>query len=149
MPAARESRISIWQSGWGDDKAQLREMWCERVWRKDWLSKYIFSWGTCDDFCKRVLNFFVDNFPNVFKKIQLWTSSKNKWMRRASSVSFIPSLPLLELQNTISYYKTVWYRNCNIHYQSIWFVPGLKRHGYHGCIILILSILIHHVFFEN
>lgn len=56
-----------------------------------WLSEYIFSWGTCDDFCKRVLNHFADHYPNVFEKIQSWTPSENKWVRRASAVSFITS----------------------------------------------------------
>jgi 3-methyladenine DNA glycosylase AlkD len=56
-----------------------------------WLSEYIFSWGTCDDFCKRVLNHFVDRYPGVFARIQAWTSSENKWVRRASAVSLITS----------------------------------------------------------
>lgn len=56
-----------------------------------WLSEYIFSWGTCDDFCKRVLNHFADRCPNVFEKIQLWTFSENKWERGVSAVSFITS----------------------------------------------------------
>lgn len=51
----------------------------------------MFSWGTRDDFCRRVLNDFADHYPGVLEETQLWTSSESKWVRRASAVSFITS----------------------------------------------------------
>lgn len=56
-----------------------------------WLHQYIFSWGTCDDFCKRVLNPYLEKDPSMIPRICAWTQSSNPWVRRASAVVFIRS----------------------------------------------------------
>ncbi len=56
-----------------------------------WLREYIFSWGTCDDFCKRVLNPLFQRDLGLFPRIRRWTESEGKWVRRASAVAFIRS----------------------------------------------------------
>ena len=58
---------------------------------EQWLHRYIFSWGTCDDFCKRVLNPFWEADCGLFPRIREWTRAKGKWIRRASAVIFIKS----------------------------------------------------------
>jgi 3-methyladenine DNA glycosylase AlkD len=56
-----------------------------------WLNQYVFSWGTCDDFCKRALNPMIERYPSLTSRLKEWTESPNKWVRRASAVSFIRS----------------------------------------------------------
>ncbi len=54
-----------------------------------WLYQYVFSWGTCDDLCKRVLNPLVEKYPSLFDTVMKWTASEIAWVRRASAVSLI------------------------------------------------------------
>ena len=54
-----------------------------------WLHEHIFSWGTCDDFCRWVLNPLVEADIGLFPVIRGWTESANTWVRRASAVAFI------------------------------------------------------------
>ena len=56
-----------------------------------WLKKYVINWALCDDFCTHSLHYFMLQFPQTIPKIKKWTSSKNKWVRRAAAVSFISS----------------------------------------------------------
>lgn len=56
-----------------------------------WLDKYVDTWGSCDDFCTHAFGYHLSIFPEFISKIHLWTSSKNKWKRRASAVIFIYS----------------------------------------------------------
>jgi 3-methyladenine DNA glycosylase AlkD len=57
-----------------------------------WLKKYITNWGTCDDLCVHILGYFLFQYPEFLKKTELWAKSKNRWLRRASTVSLIYSL---------------------------------------------------------
>lgn len=54
-----------------------------------WLYKYIHHWGTCDQFCYRILNPFVDNYPQLFENVLLWAESSQTYVRRAAPVSLI------------------------------------------------------------
>lgn len=56
-----------------------------------WLKNYVNNWAKCDVFCTHTINYFVQNYPAVVPKIKKWTSSKNRWLRRAAAVSFIGS----------------------------------------------------------
>jgi len=56
-----------------------------------WLKNYITCWGSCDDFCKRVINPFLESYDGLYEVIVSWTKSENIWVRRASLVSFIKS----------------------------------------------------------
>lgn len=53
------------------------------------FTQYIDNWAKCDDFCLKVLSHFIVKYPEFRKEIQSWTSSKNRWQRRISAVSFI------------------------------------------------------------
>lgn len=54
-----------------------------------WLHKYVSNWAMCDDFSARIINYYVLNYPAVIPTIRSWTKSGNRWLRRASAVSFL------------------------------------------------------------
>jgi len=54
-----------------------------------WLKKYIKNWGKTDDFCLHLIHPLIEQYPELIKNIKSWTHSSNRWLRRASAVSFI------------------------------------------------------------
>nr|MBN2276630.1 DNA alkylation repair protein [candidate division Zixibacteria bacterium] len=54
-----------------------------------WLKKYVDNWGTCDHIGIGILGPMVLRFPELTVRIKKWTSSKNRWVRRASAVALI------------------------------------------------------------
>lgn len=56
---------------------------------ENWLKKYVNNWAKCDVLCTHTINYFIQNYPVVIPRIKKWTSSKNRWVRRAAAVSFI------------------------------------------------------------
>lgn len=54
-----------------------------------WMNCYIDSWWTCDQFCYRVLNPFVDKYLQLFDNILVWANSDKTYIRRAAAVSLI------------------------------------------------------------
>ena len=54
-----------------------------------WLYRYIDGWGRCDQFCYRVLNPFVDKYPELFTHVMKWTRAEQTYVRRAAPVSLI------------------------------------------------------------
>ncbi len=56
-----------------------------------WLKKYINNWSKCDDFCTHTLGYMVETYPNLIRQVKIWTNSSNRWLRRASAVTFIIS----------------------------------------------------------
>ncbi|MFH1286259.1 MAG: DNA alkylation repair protein [Candidatus Magasanikbacteria bacterium] len=54
-----------------------------------WLKKYVDNWAFCDDFCTHTLGEFITDFPEFVPNAKAWHTSKNRWLRRASAVSFI------------------------------------------------------------
>ncbi|MCB9799110.1 DNA alkylation repair protein [Candidatus Nomurabacteria bacterium] len=54
-----------------------------------WLKKYVSNWALCDDLCTRNIGYLIFRFPEVIPKVVQWSQGKNKWLRRASAVSFI------------------------------------------------------------
>lgn len=54
-----------------------------------WLKKYVDNWAKCDDFCTHVIGALILKFPKLISKLEKWTQSKNRWLRRAATVSFI------------------------------------------------------------
>ena len=57
-----------------------------------WLQKYVDDWTDCDDFCTHTLGAFLLQHPNFLSQVEAWTSSQNRWVRRASAVSLIYGL---------------------------------------------------------
>lgn len=56
---------------------------------QQWLNKYVTNWAICDDLSTHLFGFYIDKFPEIIPRIKLWAKSKNRWVRRASAVSFI------------------------------------------------------------
>lgn len=54
-----------------------------------WLKNYITNWAHCDDFCTHAFGNLITEFSELYPKIIKWTSSKNRWLRRASAVIMI------------------------------------------------------------
>ncbi len=88
----------LWQSGWYEeglvaivwaskmkDKYEKKEMGMfER-----WLKKYVKNWAHCDVFCTSSVGHLIMVYPEYLKKLDGWTRSKNRWLRRAAAVSLI------------------------------------------------------------
>ncbi len=54
-----------------------------------WLKTYIDNWAHDDDFCSHVLGVILFQYPDLVPNVMKWTTSKNRWVRRAAAVSFI------------------------------------------------------------
>jgi 3-methyladenine DNA glycosylase AlkD len=54
-----------------------------------WVDKYITNWASCDTFCNHTLGAFIDMYPEYIQEVKKWSHSNNRWMRRASAVTFI------------------------------------------------------------
>ncbi|MCK4548424.1 MAG: DNA alkylation repair protein [Candidatus Eisenbacteria sp.] len=55
-----------------------------------WLARnYCDSWAIVDALCPSILGTVIDNHPPVIPKVLRWTRSRNRWLRRASAVSFV------------------------------------------------------------
>lgn len=59
---------------------------------QSWLKKHVHNWGACDSLCCGALGGFVYQFPEFIPKVKKWTSSNNRWFRRASAVVMITLL---------------------------------------------------------
>jgi 3-methyladenine DNA glycosylase AlkD len=71
---------------------------------KRWVEKYVDNWAKCDDFCTHSLGFLINRYPELSKDLWLWTKSKNRWVKRASAVSYI--YPVNKPKNIIWIMKT-------------------------------------------
>ena len=58
---------------------------------RGWVEKYVTNWASCDTFCNHTVGEFVEIYPEFIEGLKQWTSSNNRWMKRASSVSLIIS----------------------------------------------------------
>lgn len=54
-----------------------------------WINSYVTNWATCDTFCNHTMGDFIDKWPEYITNLKSWTSSPNRWVRRASAVSLI------------------------------------------------------------
>jgi len=54
-----------------------------------WVNKYINNWAKCDSLCNHAVGALVSQFPYLVKNLKQWTTSKNRWVRRAAAVSLI------------------------------------------------------------
>jgi 3-methyladenine DNA glycosylase AlkD len=57
---------------------------------RDWLlADYCNSWALVDILCPASVGALLEKFPDLVTEIKAWTKSPNRWVRRASIVSFI------------------------------------------------------------
>jgi 3-methyladenine DNA glycosylase AlkD len=54
-----------------------------------WVQTYVDNWASCDTLCNHTVGAFVEMYPDHVSKLKTWALSKNRWMRRAASVSLI------------------------------------------------------------
>ncbi|NLF88648.1 DNA alkylation repair protein [Candidatus Bathyarchaeota archaeon] len=54
-----------------------------------WIDTYISNWAECDGFCNHTIGDLIDKFPEIVPEVKSWAKSQNRWMKRASAVSFI------------------------------------------------------------
>ena len=89
------------QTGYGEEHGiafiwafNLKEQYtsADFVLFESWLERYVTNWGACDHLCCSVLGDFLHRFPQYMKKVQSWTRSDNRWVRRASAVILIYSI---------------------------------------------------------
>jgi 3-methyladenine DNA glycosylase AlkD len=56
---------------------------------KGWIECYINNWAKCDGFCNHTIGDILQKYPETAKEVSSWSSSQNRWLKRASAVSFI------------------------------------------------------------
>jgi 3-methyladenine DNA glycosylase AlkD len=75
---------------------------------KHWIECYINNWAKCDGFCNHTVGDMVQKYPEIVAEIKSWTQSANRWMKRASAVSFIiPAKQGLFLKDAIEIANTL------------------------------------------
>ena len=56
---------------------------------KGWIERYINNWAKCDGFCNHAVGDLIQKYPEIVDEVKSWSKSQNRWLRRASAVSFI------------------------------------------------------------
>jgi Predicted DNA alkylation repair enzyme len=56
---------------------------------QNWINRYVDNWATCDSFCNHTMGEFIVKYPQFIGDLREFTSSDNRWMRRAAAVSLI------------------------------------------------------------
>ena len=54
-----------------------------------WIKNYVSNWASCDTLCNHTVGEFLEMYPIKISVLKEWATSKNRWVRRASSVSLI------------------------------------------------------------
>ena len=54
-----------------------------------WIDTYVNNWASCDTLCNHTMGAFIEMYPAYLSRLKQFTSSDNRWMRRASAVSLI------------------------------------------------------------
>jgi 3-methyladenine DNA glycosylase AlkD len=57
-----------------------------------WLGQYVHDWGPCDNFCTHAFGALILHYPGCLSKVLTWTTSENRWFRRAAAVIMIYSV---------------------------------------------------------
>jgi len=53
------------------------------------VKTYVSNWASCDTFCNHTVGSFIEMYPTYIEKLKDWSKSSNRWVKRASAVSFI------------------------------------------------------------
>ncbi len=56
---------------------------------EEWIDTYVNNWASCDTLCNHTVGEFIEMYPEYLSRIKKFTTSENRWMRRASAVSLI------------------------------------------------------------
>ncbi len=67
-----------------------------------WIENYVNNWASCDSLCNHTLGEYMEMFPHKIDVLKRWTSSDNRWMKRAAAVSLIIPLAKDYFMTTLS-----------------------------------------------
>ena len=57
---------------------------------KEWLAKnYLANWASVDIFCPEIMGTLLLRYPELVMEIKTWPNHPNRWVKRASIVSFL------------------------------------------------------------
>jgi len=56
---------------------------------REWIINYVNNWASCDTLCNHSMGTLLEMYPENVQQLKFWTSSGNRWMRRAAAVSLI------------------------------------------------------------
>jgi 3-methyladenine DNA glycosylase AlkD len=56
---------------------------------ENWLNNYVNNWAKCDTLYNHTIGSFVEKYPRYIANLKGWTSSENRWLRRASAVTLV------------------------------------------------------------
>lgn len=54
-----------------------------------WVEKYFTNWAMVDVFFNHSMADLIEKFPGLIHELKKWTTSKNRWVKRAAAVTFI------------------------------------------------------------
>jgi 3-methyladenine DNA glycosylase AlkD len=54
-----------------------------------WLGDYVSNWAHTDSIAPHVFGELLEKYPSLTESIFEWTKSDNRWMRRASAVTYV------------------------------------------------------------
>jgi 3-methyladenine DNA glycosylase AlkD len=54
-----------------------------------WLSEYVNNWAHTDSIAPHIFGELVGKYPHLTERVFKWTESSNRWMRRASAVTYV------------------------------------------------------------
>ncbi|MFH1258092.1 MAG: DNA alkylation repair protein [Candidatus Micrarchaeota archaeon] len=54
-----------------------------------WVDDHVDNWANCDNLCNHAVAACVEKYPALLDELKKWTSSENRWKRRAAAVTLI------------------------------------------------------------
>ncbi len=54
-----------------------------------WVGDYVNNWAKCDTLCNHTIGTFIEMYPQYIESLKTWTTSDNRWYRRAAAVALI------------------------------------------------------------
>ncbi len=54
-----------------------------------WIDRYVDNWGSCDGVAAWLLAGAIANHPELIAELKRWSTSKNRWKRRATAVALV------------------------------------------------------------
>jgi 3-methyladenine DNA glycosylase AlkD len=54
-----------------------------------WIDRYVNNWASCDTLCNHTVGAFIEKYPEYVQRLKAFSTSGNRWMRRAAAVSLI------------------------------------------------------------
>lgn len=88
----------LWQSGYLEESViacdwaySLREQFQPDDFQTlaHWVADYVDNWASCDTLCNHTLAAFIERYPSYITQLKNWTTSDNRWQKRAAAVTLI------------------------------------------------------------